>query len=160
MMVISMAQNVYMLSMAFLVPLRRLKAKYVCPQTKEDKDDDRVTALDTPFVLYPNASCRCWVIEGSADIYPVTSNVFFFRSCYNGVDTVVREITITPLLMELNLGKRYYNQYFLVLKVSVDKVFGKKKAPQILHGRNTLQKYVENRELPKSTQKVLKIKEC
>ena len=63
-MVISMAQNVYMLSMAFLVPLRRLKAKYVCPQTKEDKNDDRVTALDTPFVLYPNASCRCWVIEG------------------------------------------------------------------------------------------------
>ena len=34
------------------------------------------------------------------------------------------------------------------------------KAPQILHGRNTLQKYVENRELPKSTQKVFKIKEC
>ena len=65
-MVISMAQNVYMLSMAFLVPLRRLKAKYVCPQTKEDKNDDRVTALDTPFVLYPNASCRCWVIEGGA----------------------------------------------------------------------------------------------
>lgn len=30
----------------------------------------------------------------------------------------------------------------------------------MLHGRNTLQKYVENRELPKSTQKVLKIKEC
>ena len=29
----------------------------------------------------------------------------------------------------------------------------------IPHGRNTLQKYVENRELPKSTQKVLKIKE-
>ena len=78
MMVISMAQNVYMLSMAFLVPLRRLKAKYVCLQTKEDKNDDRVTALDTPFVLYPNASCRCWVIEGSADIHPVTSNVFFF----------------------------------------------------------------------------------
>ena len=112
--------------MAFLVPLRRLKAKYVCLQTKEDKNDDRVTALDTPFVLYPNASCRCWVIEGGADIYPVTSNVFFFRSCYNGVDTVVREITVTPLLMELNLEKRYYNQYFLVLKVSVDKVFGKK----------------------------------
>ena len=104
-MVISMAQNVYMLSMAFLVPLRRLKAKYVCPQIKEDKNDDKVTALDTPFVLYPNASCRCWVIEGSADIHPVTSNVFFFRSCYNGVDTVVREITVTP--------------------VSVDKVFGK-----------------------------------
>lgn len=78
MMVISMAQNVYMLSMAFLVPLRRLKAKYVCPQTKEDKNDDRVTALDTPFVLYPNASCRCWVIEGGADIYPVTSNVLFY----------------------------------------------------------------------------------
>mgnify|MGYP006959340645 CR=1 FL=1 len=77
-------------------------------------------------MLYPNASCRCWVIEGGADIYPVTSNVFFFRSCYNRVDTVVREITVTPLLMELNLGKRYYNQYFLVLKVSVDKVFGKK----------------------------------
>lgn len=112
MMVISMAQYVYMLSMAFLVPLRRLKAKYVCLQTKEDKDDDRVTALDTPFVLYPNASCRCWVIEGSADIYPVTSNVFFFRSCYNGIDTVVREITVTPLIMELNLGKKCCNQYF------------------------------------------------
>lgn len=126
MMVISMAQNVYMLSMAFLVPLRRLKAKYVCLQTKEDKNDDRVTVLDTPFVLYPNASCRCWVIEGRADLYPVTSNVFFFRSCYNGVDTVVREITVTPLLMELNLGKKCCNQYFLVLKVSVDKVFGKK----------------------------------
>ena len=38
-MVISMAQNVYMLSMAFLVPLRRLKAKYVCPQTEGDKND-------------------------------------------------------------------------------------------------------------------------
>lgn len=37
--------------------------------------------------------------------------------------------------------------------------YDKIKAPQILHGRNTLQKYVENRELPKSTQKVLKIKE-
>ena len=38
--------------------------------------------------------------------------------------------------------------------------YDKIKAPQILHGRNTLQKYVENRELPKSTQKVLKNKEC
>lgn len=121
-----MAQNVYMVSMAFLVPLRKLKAKYVCLQTKEDKNDDRVTELDTPFVLYPNASCRCWLIEGCADIYPITSNVFFFHSCYNGVDTVVREITVTPLLMELNLGKKYCHQYFLVLKVSVDKVFGKK----------------------------------
>lgn len=37
--------------------------------------------------------------------------------------------------------------------------YDKIKAPQILHGRNTLQKYVENRELPKSTHKVLKIKE-
>ena len=128
MMVISMAQNVYMLSMAFLVPLRKLKAKYVCLQTKKDKNDDRVTALDTPFVLYPNASCRCWIIEGSADRYPVTSNVFFFRSCYNGIDTIVREITVTPLLMELNLGKKGCHQYFLVLKVSVDKVFGKKKS--------------------------------
>ena len=32
----------------------------------------------------------------------------------------------------------------------------KLKAQQILHGRNTLQKYVGNREQPKSTQKVLK----
>ena len=32
------------------------------------------------------------------------------------------------------------------------------KVPQILHGRNTLQKYVENRELQKNTQKVLKPK--
>ena len=39
MMVISMAQNVYMLSMAFLVPLRRLKAKYVCLLTEGDKND-------------------------------------------------------------------------------------------------------------------------
>ena len=125
MMVISMAQNVYMLSMAFLVPLRRLKAKYVCLQTKEDKDDDRVTALDTPFVLYPNAICRCWVIEGSADIFPITSNVFYFNSNYNGVNSVIREIEVTPLLMELNLGKKFRSQYFLVLKTGIDKVFGK-----------------------------------
>ena len=39
MMVRSMAQNVYMLSMAFLVPLRRPKAKYVCLQTEEEKND-------------------------------------------------------------------------------------------------------------------------
>ncbi len=37
--------------------------------------------------------------------------------------------------------------------------YDKIKAPQILQGRNTLQKYVENRELTKTTQKVLKIKE-
>ena len=37
--------------------------------------------------------------------------------------------------------------------------YDKIKAPQILHGRNTMQKYVGNRELLKSTQKVLKIKE-
>ena len=126
-----MAQNVYMVSMAFLVPLRKVKAKYVWQRLKhnnKEQDDEKVTTLETPFVLYPNASCRCWVIEGSADIYPVTSNVFFFRSCYNGVDTVVREITVTPLLMELNLGKKGCHQYFLVLKVSVDKVFGKKKS--------------------------------
>lgn len=131
MMVISMVQNVYMVSMAFLVPLRKLKAKYVWQQLKHDnndQDNNYVTTLDTPFVLYPNASCRCWRTEGSADIYPVTPNVFYFRSCYNGIDTIVREITVTPLLMELNLGKKGCHQYFLVLKVSVDKVFGKKKS--------------------------------
>ena len=131
MMVISMIQNVYMVSMAFLVPLRKLKAKYVWQQLKHDnndQDNNYVTTLDTPFVLYPNASCRCWRTEGSADIYPVTPNVFYFRSCYNGIDTIVREITVTPLLMELNLGKKGCHQYFLVLKVSVDKVFGKKKS--------------------------------
>ena len=130
-MVISMVQNVYMVSMAFLVPLRKLKAKYVWQQLKHDnndQDNNYVTTLDTPFVLYPNASCRCWRTEGSADIYPVTPNVFYFRSCYNGIDTIVREITVTPLLMELNLGKKGCHQYFLVLKVSVDKVFGKKKS--------------------------------
>lgn len=129
--VISMAQNVYMVSMAFLIPLRKVKAKYVCPQKKQDNErqnNNNVTTLDTPFVLYPNASCRCWIIEGSPDIYPVTPNVFYFRSCYNGVDSVVREITVTPLLMELNLGKKYCHQYFLVLKVSIDKVFGKAKS--------------------------------
>lgn len=126
-----MVQNVYMVSMAFLVPLRKLKAKYVWQQLKHDnndQDNNYVTTLDTPFVLYPNASCRCWRTEGSADIYPVTPNVFYFRSCYNGIDTIVREITVTPLLMELNLGKKGCHQYFLVLKVSVDKVFGKKKS--------------------------------
>lgn len=131
MMVISMVQNVYMVSMAFLVPLRKLKAKYVWQQLKHDnndQDNNYVTTLDTPFVLYPNASCRCWRTEGSADIYSVTPNVFYFRSCYNGIDTIVREITVTPLLMELNLGKKGCHQYFLVLKVSVDKVFGKKKS--------------------------------
>lgn len=127
--VISMAQNVYMVSMAFLVPLRKVKAKYVWQRLKHNnkkQDDEKVTTLETPFALYPNASCRYWVVEGCADIYPVTSNVFFFHSCYNGVDIVVREITVTPLLMELNLGKKCCHQYFLVLKVSVDKVFGKK----------------------------------
>lgn len=124
-----MAQNVYMVSMAFLVPLRKVKAKYVWQRLKHNnkkQDDEKVTTLETPFALYPNASCRYWVVEGCADIYPVTSNVFFFHSCYNGVDIVVREITVTPLLMELNLGKKCCHQYFLVLKVSVDKVFGKK----------------------------------
>lgn len=128
--VISMAQNVYMVSMAFLVPLRKVKAKYVWQRLKhnnKEQDDEKVTTLETPFALYPNASCRYWVVEGCADIYPVTSNVFYFHSCYNGVDTIVREITVTPLLMELNLGKKHSRQYFLVLKVSVDKVFGKKK---------------------------------
>ena len=129
--VISMAQNVYMVSMAFLVPLRKVKAKYVWQRLKhnnKEQDDEKVTTLETPFALYPNASCRYWVVEGCADIYPVTPNVFYFRSCYNGIDTIVREITVTPLLMELNLGKKGCHQYFLVLKVSVDKVFGKKKS--------------------------------
>jgi len=128
--VTSMAQNVYMVSMAFLVPLRKLKAKYVWQRLKHDnkgQGDEKVKTLETPFALYPNASCRYWVVEGCADIYPVTSNVFYFRSCYNGVDKIVREITVTPLLMELKLGKKHSCQYFLVLKVSVDKVFGKKK---------------------------------
>lgn len=129
--VISMAQNVYMVSMAFLVPLRKVKAKYIWQRLKhnnKEQDDEKVTTLETPFALYPNASCRYWVVEGCADIYPVTPNVFYFRSCYNGIDTIVREITVTPLLMELNLGKKGCHQYFLVLKVSVDKVFGKKKS--------------------------------
>ena len=46
--------------------------------------------------------------------------------------------------------------YSLILLCST---YDKIKAPQILHGRNTLQKYVENRELTKNTHKVLKIKE-
>lgn len=126
-----MAQNVYMVSMAFLVPLNKVKAKYVCPQQKPEnksQNNNNVTTLDTPFVLYPNALCRCWGIKGCADLYPVTPHVFYFRSSYNGIETVVREITVTPLLMELKLGKKYSRQYFLVLKVSVDKVFGKKKS--------------------------------
>lgn len=49
--------------------------------------------------------------------------------------------------------------YSLVNPCQLRPRYDKIKAPQILHGRNTLQKYVENRELPKSTQKVLKIKE-
>lgn len=115
--VISMAQNVYMVSMAFLVPLRKVKAKYI-------RLRNNVIVLDTPFVLYPNALCRCWTIDVSTDIF--TSNVFYFHSSYNGVDSVIREIEVTPLLMELNLGKKFRSQYFLVLKIGVDKVFGKK----------------------------------
>ena len=71
---------------------------------------------------------------------------FFLLTCFHSSPCVCHFRLLPngiPLVNPCQLRSRY------------DKI----KAPQILHGRNTLQKYVGNRELTKTTQKVLKIKE-
>lgn len=114
-----MAQNVYMASLAFLVPLPRVKMQY-------KKSRPNLQILDTLFALYPNAKCKCWDLGFWFCANPASSKVFYFKSRYNGIDYVWREVKVKPMLMELYLESKHKRHYFLVLTVSIDKVFGNK----------------------------------
>jgi len=112
-----MAQNVYMVSLAFPIPLQKVKMRYRRLHKKEQ-------VLATPFILYPNATCKCWELEDWFCTHPISKNTFYFKSYFNGVDYITREINVKPWLMKLSLG--HYCQYLLVLTISIDKVFGTK----------------------------------
>lgn len=114
-----MTQNVYMASLAFLIPLQYVKMRFRKLRTK--KQD-----INIPFILYPNAECKCHELECQHCTQPIHEKTFYFKSHFNGIDSVTREITVKPLLMELCLDYKQARQYFLVLTISIDKVFGKK----------------------------------
>lgn len=82
--------------------------------------------LDTPFILYPNADCRYWHLENWLCTHPISDRKFYFKSYFNGVDSVIREIEVKPWLMELSLRRKQDIQYYIVFTISIDKVFGKK----------------------------------
>lgn len=114
-----MVQNVYMASLAFLIPLQKVKTKYRRLRIQKHH-------LDTPFILYPNAECKYWHLESWSSAHPISDKKFYFNSYFNGVDSVVREIEVRPWLMELDLGCKQNIQYYIVVTVSIDKVFDKK----------------------------------
>lgn len=114
-----MAQNVYMASLAFLIPLQKVKVRYRKMQTK-------IQNIEVPFVLYPNAKCEYYELENRLCLHPIFPKTFYFRSKFNGVDCIIRKFKTKPWLMKLNLGRRQDCHYFLVLTISIDKVFDDK----------------------------------
>lgn len=82
--------------------------------------------LNTDFILYPNAVCRYWELEYWQFPHPVSKRTFYFKSKFNGTDSVIREIEVRPVLIELNLRQKQNIQYYIVFTISIDKVFGKK----------------------------------
>lgn len=125
-----MEQNVYMVSMVFPIPLINLKDEYI-------KDSKNEKVLKSSFILYPNVKCKCWEYDNKGNKSTVVPKRFFYNSS-NGLISNVREIEIKPMLMELDLGikmtrkfsfasKKKSCQYFLLLLISIDKVFEKNK---------------------------------
>lgn len=115
----TMVQNVYMTSLAFLIPLQKVKTRYRRLRIQKHH-------LDMPFILYPNAECKYWHLEKWLCAHSISDKKFYFNSYFNGVDSIVREIEVRPWLMELNLGRKQNIQYYIVLTIAVDKVFGNK----------------------------------
>lgn len=115
----AMVHNVYMASLAFLIHLKKIKMRYRKLQTSKQN-------LNTDFILYPNAVCRYWELEYWQFPHPVSKRTFYFKSKFNGTDSVIREIEVRPVLIELNLRKKQNIQYYIVFTISIDKVFGKK----------------------------------
>ncbi len=110
-------RNVFMASFAFFVPIKRIKRKYRCASIDKTK-------LQTPFIYYPNAICRYWKLSNSC-IWQLHQNMrFYFKSRYDGVNEIWREVEVKPYLLEFELGKQDGKFNFLVLLVSIDKIFG------------------------------------
>lgn len=109
----AMVQNVYMASLAFLIPLKKIKMRYRKLRTSKQN-------LNTDFILYPNAVCRYWELEYWQFPHPASKRTFHFKSQFNGVDPVTREIEVRPLLMELNLGQKQNIQYYITQVSDLD----------------------------------------
>ena len=132
-----------------------------------ERNDIFFTKLPTTKVIY--VRCPSVYATATVNIPVVPFSLILLYSTYfeystdgvNGSEPLttfvnpVHDITLFAYQLQI-----CHPLYSLVNPCQLRSRYDKIKAPQILHGRNTLQKYVENRELPKSTQKVLKNKEC
>lgn len=113
-----MAQNVFMASMAFVIPLNKIKRRY--------RISNKCKELRHSFVQYPDFRCQYWFVKGKKyDIISIDSKPFFFKSRYNSKDFVWREIEVKPLMLEIDFGKGKRKQYSLILFVQIDKIFKK-----------------------------------
>lgn len=81
--------------------------------------------MQTPFILYPNATCRYWKLEYWQCTNPISYKAFYFKSKFNGIDSVIREIEVRPWILEIDLDHKQNIQYYIVFTISIDKVFGK-----------------------------------
>ena len=132
-----------------------------------ERNDIFFTKLPTTKVIY--VRCPSVYATATVNIPVVPFSLILLYSTYfeystdgvNGSEPLITFVNpvhdITLFAYQLQICHPLFS---LVIPCQLRSRYDKIKAPQILHGRNTLQKYVENWELPKSTQKVLKNKEC
>lgn len=118
-----MAQSVYMASLAFFIPLKRIRRKYKKLYASK-------MCIETPFAHFPNAQCYYKALENTKQSSVVCTHTFYYKSRYNSKDVVWRQVMVKPFLLEFKLGKGGQLRA-LALLISVDKVFGNEKQTNI-----------------------------
>lgn len=113
-----MTRNVFMASLAFFFPLRRLSRPY--RQLTRRRPDGFV---DTPFAHNTAAVCSYWRLVGGTLSPSAGVRPFFFSSRSNGVDAVWRRVEAHPLLLRFVPDAGAAPLYVLVVLLPVDKVF-------------------------------------
>lgn len=109
-----MARNVFIASLAFFIPLHRLRRRY-----RRLRGSRKEIAL--PFAHYPNAHCAYRLLS---DVHsdPLTrEHTFSFRSRHDGKDEEWCQVGVRPFLVEFRLRRRRF--HMLLLLASVNKVF-------------------------------------
>lgn len=119
-----MAQSVYMASLGFFIPLKRIRRKYrkLCASK---------ICIETPFAHFQNAQCYYKALDNTKQSSVVCPHAFYYKSRYNSKDVVWRQVMVKPFLLEFRLGKGDLLRAVALL-ISVDKVFDKEK--QIFNG--------------------------
>lgn len=111
-----MAQNVYMASVAFFVPVRKVMAKSELTLASPETIDF------ASFVLYPNASCKAFRLRKKKEENTSTlSKTLQYQSRFDGKQKIMRKVNVVPYIIKFSLGKNECPMTLLTLMFSLDK---------------------------------------